>query len=70
MYGENQLLPGTYGKEKILNIFKPYIKENGILDFCSAEAFGVNKYSLEFGESEFAQGMLLMLLSTTSPKIL
>ena len=66
MYGSNVLEPGTYTIDSILTIFKPFIKENGILDRCSGDAFGVDKYSLEFGESELSQGMILMLLSTTS----
>ncbi|AZQ58487.1 hypothetical protein EJ994_06575 [Maribacter sp. MJ134] len=66
MYGENVLRPGTHTKEMIINTFKPFVKDNGVLDQCSAEAFGVNKYSLEFGESELSQGMILLLLSTTS----
>lgn len=66
MYGVNVLEPGTYTKDSILTIFKPFIKKNGILDRCSGDAFGVDKYSIDFGESELSQGMILMLLSTTS----
>lgn len=65
MYGENVMRTNVFSKKEILTVYKPYIRENGQLDYCSAEAFGVNKYSLEFGTSEFSQGMLLLLLSST-----
>ena len=66
LYGENVLRPNTYSKREILSVFKKYIKTDGILDKCSGDAFGVNKYSLVFGESELSQGMLLLLLNSAT----
>ncbi len=66
LYGENVLRPNTYSKKEVLRIFKKFIKADGVLDKCSGDAFGVNKYSLVFGESELSQGMLLLLLNSAS----
>nr|WP_245987199.1 hypothetical protein [Maribacter vaceletii] len=64
MYGENVLTPNKYSRKDILDIYKDYIKQNGIIDLCSGDAYGVNKYSFNFGESELSQGVLLLLLSS------
>lgn len=66
MYGENSLLPGRYSRKEILRTFRKHIKSSGVLDGCSGDAYGINKYSLNFGESELSQGMLLLLLSSAT----
>lgn len=68
MYAINLTKPETYSKKDVLNIFGYYITEDGIIESTSGDTYGLNDYSKTFGDSEFSQGMLLMLLSTTNYK--
>ncbi|PKB17425.1 glycoside hydrolase family 88 protein [Flavobacterium sp. 5] len=66
MYGINLSKPDAYSKQDVFKILNNYIKEDGTIISTSGDTHGINNYSQTFGESELSQGMLLMLLSTTT----
>ena len=65
MFGINNVFSNSYTKKDILLLLRKYIDRKGAITATSGETFGINAYSNVFSKSEFSQGMLLMLLSTT-----
>lgn len=63
IYGECLINPKSHTKQNIIDIFRPSIRTNGAIDFCSGDTYNVNVYSHEFGLSELSQGVLILLLS-------
>lgn len=63
LYGYTFDQNAEMSKYEILNKLKPYLASDGSILDSSGDTYGPNHYSSLFGESEFSQGMLLLLLS-------
>ena len=46
-----------------IDFIKTYIRTNGLIDSCSGDTYGFNDYSHAFSESEFCNGLFLLLIS-------
>lgn len=49
--------------EGYLPLLNEFVNKRGFIGHTSGDTYGANRYSYSFGESELAQGMLLLLLS-------
>lgn len=65
MYAINVAHPNTFSKNEIWKILGKYISDEGVIRLTSGDTYGINNYSQTFGDSEFSQGILLMLMATT-----
>ncbi len=55
--------PTYLTKNEFLNLFLPYLSQDGVVLQTSGDTVGLNEYSKTFGPSELSQGFLLLLLS-------
>ncbi len=46
-----------------IDFIKKHIRTNGLIDSCSGDTYGFNDYSHSFSESEFCNGLFLLLIS-------